>query len=211
MRLPSAVWSVAVHPADAVTTLAELHREIAGCRLCPRMSPPPILWAREGQRALIVGQAPGVTEPVRGLPFAGAAGRTLIGWLAPLGVRTHEQMLERFAFAAVAKCYPGRIAGGRGDRAPDRTERASCLPWTDALVRLLEPTLVVPVGRLAIDDWLDRSPLHELIGRRFDDPATGRVTIPLPHPSGASSWTNGADNRALVARAVELIAAALAV
>ena len=195
-----------MHPADAVSTLAELQESIGGCRLCPRMSPPPILWARPGQRALIVGQAPGITEPKRGLPFAGAAGRTLIRWLAPLGVETHEQLLERFAFAAVAKCYPGRHPGGRGDRAPDRAERATCLPWTDALVRLLAPALIVPIGRLAIEDWLGcrpTVPLGDLIGRSFQ--RDGRTVVPLPHPSGASSWTNGAANRVLVAAAVALI------
>ena len=188
------------HPAARVRTLAELHQTIAGCRMCPRMTPPPILWAREGQRALIVGQAPGITEPVRKLPFAGAAGRKLVTWLAPLGIASHEEMLERFAFAAVAKCYPGRVPGGRGDRAPDRGERERCRPWTDALVRLCDPTVVVPVGRLAIDDWLGRAPLVEVVGRRFE--SDGRVIVPLPHPSGASAWTNDPANRALVAEAV---------
>jgi len=191
---------MAPHPAARVRTLAELHEAIAGCRLCPRVAPPPILWAREGQRALIVGQAPGITEPVRGLPFAGAAGRKLIGWLAPLGIADHEGMLERFAFAAVAKCYPGRVPGGRGDRAPDRGERERCRPWTDALVRLCDPAVVVPVGRLAIDDWLGRAPLTHVIGQRFE--RDGRTIVPLPHPSGASAWTNDPANRALVEQAV---------
>jgi uracil-DNA glycosylase len=191
---------MAPHPAVRVRTLAELHEVIAGCRMCPRVTPPPILWAREGQRALIVGQAPGITEPVRQLPFAGAAGRKLVGWLAPLGIADHEDMLERFAFAAVAKCYPGRVAGGRGDRAPDRGERERCRPWTDALVRLCDPAVVVPVGRLAIDDWLGRAPLADVVGERFE--RDGRVIVPLPHPSGASAWTNDPANRALVERAV---------
>jgi uracil-DNA glycosylase len=191
---------MATHPAIRVRTLAQLHRAIAGCRMCPGVTPPPILWAREGQRALIIGQAPGITEPERGLPFAGAAGRKLITWLAPLGITDHESMLERFAFAAVAKCYPGRLSGGRGDRAPDRVERANCLPWTEALVRLIDPTVVVPVGRLAIDDWLGPAPLAEVVGRRFE--LDGRAIVPLPHPSGASAWTNGAANRALVEQAV---------
>jgi uracil-DNA glycosylase len=191
---------MAVHPAVRVRTLAELLETIAGCRMCPRVTPPPILWAREGQRALIVGQAPGITEPLRGLPFAGAAGRKLVSWLAPLGITSHEDMLERFAFAAVAKCYPGRLPGGRGDRAPDRTERERCRPWTDALVRLLDPGVVVPIGRLAIDDWLGRAPLATVVGHRFE--REGRVIVPLPHPSGASAWTNGPANRALVEKAV---------
>jgi uracil-DNA glycosylase len=184
---------MAAHPAARVRTLAELHETIAGCRMCPLMTPPPILWAREGQRALVIGQAPGIWEPVRRLPFAGAAGRKLVSWLAPLGIRDHAEMLERFAFAAVAKCYPGRVPGGRGDR-------ARCLPWTDALVRLCDPLVVVPVGRLAIDDWIGRAPLSEVIGRRFE--RDGRTIVPLPHPSGASAWTNSAENRALVAEAV---------
>jgi uracil-DNA glycosylase len=191
---------MAPHPAARVRTLAELHEAIAGCRLCPRVIPPPILWAREGQRALIVGQAPGITEPVRQLPFAGAAGRKLVGWLAPLGITDHESMLERFAFAAVAKCYPGRPPGGRGDRVPDRGERERCRPWTDALVRLCDPTVVVPVGRLAIDDWIGRTALADVVGKRFE--RDGRVIVPLPHPSGASAWTNDAANRALVEQAV---------
>jgi uracil-DNA glycosylase len=188
------------HPAVRVRTLAELHQAIAGCRMCPRVTPPPILWARDGQRALIIGQAPGITEPLRKLPFAGAAGRKLVTWLAPLGITSHEEMLERFAFAAVAKCYPGRLPGGRGDRAPDRGERERCRPWTDALVRLCDPTVVVPVGRLAIDDWLGRVPLIDVVGKRFE--RDGRVIVPLPHPSGASAWTNDPANRALVGEAV---------
>ncbi len=164
------------------------------------MHPPPILWALEGQRALIVGQAPGITEPVRRRPFAGAAGRKLVAWLAPLGILSHEDMLARFAFASVAKCYPGRLPGGRGDRVPDRGERARCKPWTDAVLRLCEPTVIVPVGRLAIDDWIGRAPLTDLIGRRFEQ--DGRTIVPLPHPSGASAWTNSLENRALVAEAV---------
>ena len=67
-------------------------------------------------------------------------------------------------------------------------------------MRLCDPTVVVPVGRLAIDDWLGRAPLSEVVGRRFE--RDGRVIVPLPHPSGASSWLNDAGNRLLVEHAV---------
>ncbi len=195
---------MAIHPADGVTTLDELARSVAQCRLCgDAVSPPPILWARPGQRSLLVGQAPGSVEVGIGLPFAGAAGRTLRRWLAPLGVTDHESFLAQFAVAAVLKCYPGRAPSGRGDRVPTRAERERCRPWTDAAVRLVDPLLVVPVGRLAIDDWLGPGPLAELVGRRFE--VDGRAVVPLPHPSGASAWTNDPAHRALVAQAVELI------
>jgi hypothetical protein len=68
---------------------------------------------------------------------------------------------------------------------------------------VLDPRLVVPVGRLAIDDWLGRDALSDVIGQRFE--VDGRVVVPLPHPSGASSWTNLPAHRELIARAVELI------
>jgi uracil-DNA glycosylase len=144
-----------------------------------------------------------VLEVEIGLPFAGTAGRTLRRWLAPLGVTDHASFLELFAVAAVIKCYPGRTAGGRGDRVPSRDERANCLPWTNAALRLLDPRLVVPVGRLAIDDWIGRTSLSDVIGKRFE--VGGRIVVPLPHPSGASSWTNLPAHRELIARAVELI------
>ena len=67
-------------------------------------------------------------------------------------------------------------------------------------MRLLDPAVVVPVGRLAIDDWLAPAPLIDVVGRRFE--SDGRVIVPLPHPSGASAWTNDPANRALVAEAV---------
>lgn len=192
------------HPADSVTTLEQLAARVSSCRLCGRaVTPPPILWARPGQQNLLVGQAPGVLEVEIGLPFAGTAGRTLRRWLAPLGVTDHASFLDLFAVAAVAKCYPGRIPGGRGDRVPSRGERANCLPWTNAALRLLDPRLVVPVGRLAIDDWLGRAALSDVIGERFE--VDGRIVVPLPHPSGASSWTNLPAHRELIARAVELI------
>jgi uracil-DNA glycosylase family 4 len=195
---------VAKHPADSVTTLEQLAARVSSCRLCgPAVSPPPILWARLGQRNLLVGQAPGVLEVEIGLPFAGTAGRTLRRWLAPLGITDHASFLERFAVAAVIKCYPGRTAGGRGDRVPSRSERANCLPWTNAALRLLDPRLVVPVGRLAIDDWIGRAALSDVIGERFE--VDGRIVVPLPHPSGASSWTNLPAHRELIARAVGLI------
>jgi uracil-DNA glycosylase len=195
---------VTIHPADDVTTLDELARSVAQCRLCGgAVSPPPILWARPGQRRLLVGQAPGSVEVGVGLPFAGTAGRTLRRWLAPLGITDHESFLAQFAVAAVLKCYPGRAPSGRGDRVPTRAERERCRPWTDAAVRLVDPLLVVPVGRLAIDDWLGPGSLSELVGRRFE--VDGRAVVPLPHPSGASAWTNDPAHRALVEQAVELI------
>ena len=191
---------MAAHPAARARTLAELHRAIAGCRMCPRVTPPPILWAREGQRALIVGQAPGITEP-----RAACRSRARPGASSSPGSRrsastTTRSMLERFAFAAGgevlsrAACRAG-AATARPTAASARTAGRGRTP----LVRLCDPTVVVPVGRLAIDDWLGPRAARprSWAGASSSD---GRVIVPLPHPSGASAWTNDPANRALVGR-----------
>ena len=63
----------------------------------------------------------------------------------------------------------------------------------------------MPVGRLAIDDWLGPGQLTDVIGHRYE--VDGRAVIPLPHPSGASAWANAPANRVLIARAVSLLVA----
>jgi len=201
---------VAAHPAAAVRTLDGLRAAVAACRLCgDAVTPPGVIWARPHHRALIVGQAPGSREVVRHMPFIGPAGKRLRVWLGPAGVHDEASFHDLFAVAAVTKCYPGRSRSGRGDRVPTPAERELCAPWTERALQLLDPPLVIPVGRLAIDDWIGREPLNQLVGERFE--CDGRVVIPLPHPSGASAWANGPAHLALVARAVSRIAAELRV
>jgi uracil-DNA glycosylase len=67
--------------------------------------------------------------------------------------------------------------------------------------------VLIPVGRLAIERFLPNLPLSELIGTRHTVGHVGgrSVVIPLPHPSGASSWIHENDNKALVDRAIRLI------
>ena len=109
------------HPASAATDVAGLRRLVAGCRLCgAAVTPPPILWIQPHHVALIVGQAPGSVEVAIALPFQGRAGARLRQWLEPVGAGTPEGFLDRFAVAAVIKCYPGPSRGGRGDRVPTR-------------------------------------------------------------------------------------------
>ena len=198
-----------MHPANGIPDLSTLARRLAACRLCPGMTPPPVAAVTAGQRALIVGQAPGIHEPVLGRPFASSAGRRLRRWFAPYGLDDEDRFRAVFAMTAIAKCYPGRTQGDRGDRRPTRGEIGACAPWTDAQVRLLDPALLVPVGGMAIAQLIGPVQLAEVIGHRLE--ADGRAVIALPHPSGASAWTNLAANRELIARAVHLICAELGI
>jgi len=114
--------------------------------------------------------------------------------------------------AAITRCYPGPSASGRGDRVRSLVERANCTSWLEDELRLIRPRLLLPVGRLAIERFLPRRPLEELIGREHEvEHGGGRcAAIPLPHPSGASSWIHQDDHGTLLVRALDLIAARLA-
>jgi len=68
----------------------------------------------------------------------------LYDWDVPAGERA---MRESHYMTSVTRCYPGKTARGRGDRAPRAEEQKLCRAWLDAELSLLEPALVVPGGR----------------------------------------------------------------
>lgn len=156
-------------------------------------------------RILLVGQAPGDKEPALGRPFAWTAGKQLFKWFAQLGV-DEPTFRSRVYMAATCRCFPGKKERG-GDRVPTPEEVESCRPWLEREIELLRPELIVPVGRLAIEQFLPARPLVEQIGRV--EPVTrGRLRIdvlPLPHPSGASTWPRTEPGKTLTARALELL------
>jgi uracil-DNA glycosylase len=187
--------------------LLDAHRAaLAACRQCGHhdVRVLPILSEARRPRAMLVGQAPGKSELTDRRAFTGRAGRTLFRWLERAGL--DEATFRREVYiAAITRCYPGPSPAGRGDRVPSPEEQARCAPWLDAELDLIRPALIIPVGRLAIGRFLGREPLDRVVGRVHASDVRGRSTsvIPLPHPSGASSWFNVPSNRALLDRAVE--------
>ena len=145
------------------------------------------------------GQAPGIVEGEERLPWRGRAGRTLRRWLE----LDEDAFYATFHCASVTRCYPGRAASGRGDRAPTPREQELCSFWHRWELELLRPPLVVAVGGLAIRTLLGRTAMTECIGERFE--LDGAAVVPLPHPSGASSWPNVPANRARLDRALALV------
>jgi uracil-DNA glycosylase len=187
-------------------SLASLERDLSRCRACveagyplhslpvraPRATPP--------QRAYLFGQAPGPLEGVERLPWRGSAGRRLREWLH-LG---EEEFYAVFYCASVTRCDPGRSLTGRGDRTPEPEEQELCVFWRDRELELLRPELIVTVGLLALKRTLGSAgSLTPHIGERYDQ--GGMVVIPLPHPSGASSWPNVPANRERLDRALALV------
>jgi uracil-DNA glycosylase len=156
---------------------------------------------------MLVGQAPGVKEPLLGKPFAWTAGKTLFKWFTDTLAVDEDCFRSTVYMAAVCRCFPGKTAAG-GDRVPSKDEVANCREWLTAEIKLLLPELVIPVGKLAIAQFIDPvPPLTDLIGtqRTLEKFGHGFDIVPLPHPSGASPWHRIEPGKTLTRQALELI------
>ena len=182
-------------------------RDLRACTRCPRMQKPVVVGRPVASKIILIGQAPGDKEPIMGRPFAWTAGKTLFKWFHSVLGWSEDETRERLYFAAVCRCFPGKNPTG-GDRVPDESEISNCKSWLDREFKLLEPELILPVGKLAIGQLLPLAPLTDLIGRTFTIEHGGRPidVIPLPHPSGASPWHRIEPGVTLLRRALKLIA-----
>jgi uracil-DNA glycosylase len=188
--------------------LLEQHvAQLLGCRRCPRMKSTPVSGGAIVSDIMIVGQAPGPREPVLQRPFAHTAGKTLFRWFEEFCGMNEAAVRSKIYFAAVCRCFPGKNAGGT-DRVPTPDEIRNCSSWMDDEIEILRPSLVIPVGRLAIMQFIDCAKLEKVIGRKFrvKRPRHRFEVIPLPHPSGASPWHKIAPGKELLRRALKLIA-----
>lgn len=194
---------------ERARALAELHARLRGCRLCLQAGyeifPRAIFSGTVSARMMILGQAPGITEKEAGRPFNAGSGTRLFDWLARAGIDQTWFRSTQY-MTSVTKCYPGRSRSGSGDRVPSRGEQNLCRPYLDQEITILDPELIVPVGRLAIGLFFPAGqPLAEIIGSQKQHQS--RWIVPLPHPSGASRWHQIDDHRALVERSLALIRA----
>jgi uracil-DNA glycosylase len=180
-------------------SLPSLQRDNRACRACVEAGYPleslPVVLPYSGQRAYILGQAPGVQEGIERRPWRGRAGRTLRRWLQ----MEEPEFYATFYCASITRCYPGRAPSGRGDRTPAPREQELCAFWREWEFALMRPQLIVTVGGFAARRLLGLKSVTECVGLRYE--LDGAVAIPLPHPSGASGWLNDPANRARVADA----------
>jgi uracil-DNA glycosylase len=176
--------------------LLEEHREaVRSCSRCfPSGDNAPVVDLPKRTGLLLVGQAPGSTEVTTRLPFTGPAGKRLMGWFERAGLSREDVYLS-----ALCRCFPGKAKGG-GDLAPSRAMMQNCRPHLLRELELLQPEVVAPVGGLAIKELLGITRLSEAVGETIR--RDGIVYVPLPHPSGASTWLNAPENKKCLDRAL---------
>lgn len=180
---------------------------LARCRRCPRMQSLPIVGNPVHSKVLLVGQAPGIREGELKKPFAWTAGKMLFKWFGLLGV--DEEMFRGGVYmAAVCRCFPGKKMRGGGDRVPDPDEIENCSSWLESEITINRPELVLAVGKLAIGQFMPIDKLDAVVGKvhRASRCGVSFDVIPLPHPSGASTWQHVEPGKRLLREALELLA-----
>jgi uracil-DNA glycosylase family 4 len=198
------------------TTRAELDAfaaDVVACRACEvagylaHANPirPGLL---ERPRMMLIGQAPGPVTDRKGYHFAGPAGRFLEIWLERAGFPP-GYFRERVYLTSLTRCFPGKSPSGNGDRPPSRAEIALCRPFLEREFALLQPQVVLLVGKMAIDVFIGKKLLVDTVGRVFEAsgqwPVTSgqkRYLVPLPHASGVSRWLNAPANQVLLNKAL---------
>ena len=214
--------------------LTALHTQLRACRICAdegyEVIPGAVMSGTLSSKVMTIGQAPGVTEVEAKRPFNAGSGRRLFKWLGEAGF-DEDAFRSTHYMTSVTKCYPGKHAGGKGDRVPSKVEQKLCRNYLERELAIVRPRVIVPIGGLAIKLFYPAKwPLKAVVGRAsylsaraweeggdFDlseavtveqvqeDDEGGRYIVPLPHPSGASLWPNLAENKALIAQAIGLL------
>jgi uracil-DNA glycosylase len=181
---------------------------LAACRQCDQMQSLPVAGQAVYSQVMLVGQAPGDKEPVMQKPFAWTAGKTLFAWFRDTCGMDEATFRARVYMAAVCRCFPGKKPRG-GDRVPSAEEIAACSRWLQAEIALLKPALVLPVGKLAMAQFMPYQSMEAHIGQQWRCTYGGHTfdAIPLPHPSGASPWPRIEPGKTLLRQALCLIVA----
>lgn len=139
---------------DLIATLdwPALREAVANCRACPlHASRRHTVFGVGHERAhwMIVGEAPGEQEDLKGEPFVGPAGRLLDAMLAALDLTRAPDTPERQVFITnTLKCRPP------GNRNPQPEEMVRCEPFLVRQIELVRPRIIVAMGRFAVQALL---------------------------------------------------------
>ncbi len=158
-------------PHEAVETLdwTDLRNAVSACTLCSlHGGRTQTVFGVGSPQAdlLIVGEAPGAEEDRRGEPFVGRAGKLLDAMLAAIDLSR-----EQVYIANILKCRPP------DNRDPRPEESSACTPYLERQIELLEPKVILALGRIAAQ-WLlqSDSPIGRLRGRKL---SFGSPAVPL--------------------------------
>ena len=184
-----------------------LQQRILACRRCQEEGylhqAHPIVSGRATDRIMVIGQAPGHRSVAKETPFSGPGGQVLQKWLEQAGFPS-GYLHEHCYLTSLTHCDPGKNLRGEGDRRPSASELALCRPFLQAELQLVQPKVALLLGSMAIEAFLGKVRLDEVIGSYREQ--DGTLLLPLPHPSGVSRWLNDTHHQHLHRQALALLA-----
>jgi len=158
----------------------DLYSRVRSCLLCPLAETRTNAVPGEGPlnaEVLLIGEAPGMNEDKQGRPFVGKSGQFLEELLASAGL-TRQQVY----ICNVLKCRPP------ANRDPVTAEVIACRDYLDEQIELVDPLVVVTLGRFSMAKWFQGQTISKIHGtvRQID----GRFVVPMFHPAAALHQQN---------------------
>lgn len=165
---------------DKTAALKELNEKMAGecqCELRHQATQPVPGDGSAEADIMFVGEAPGKNEDLQGKPFVGAAGKFLSEMLAAINLKREDIYITN-----VVKYRPPN------NRDPLPEEIDACMPWLHEQIRIIQPKVIVTLGRHAMEHFIPGKKISEVHGtafrRTFPDIGT-QVFFSLYHPAAA--------------------------
>ena len=164
-----------MNQVNRLSAWAQLYNEIANCRQCELAKHRTKVVPGEGTEnaeIVFIGEAPGWHEDQQGRPFVGAAGHFLEELLASIGL-TREQVY----ICNVIKCRPP------GNRDPLPLEIRACQQWLDRQLELLEPKIIVTLGRYSMARFFPGETISKVHGKSRHE--NNIIYYAMYHPAAA--------------------------
>ena len=186
--------------------LVQHQKELLKCNKCEDMIGSPIVGNPVKSKIILIGQAPGIKEGDLKKPFAWTAGKNMFKWFLSIGLN-EQKFRENVYMAAVCRCYPGKNISGSGDRVPSEIEIKKCSSWLNQEIDFLKPNLIIPVGKLAISQFVNFEKLNDVVGKKIKLKRNNSLIdiVALPHPSGLSTWYKKDPGKKLLVDALNII------
>lgn len=155
--------------------LGDIHQTIRSCQDCDLCLGRTNTVPGEGSphaEIMFIGEGPGFNEDKQARPFVGAAGQFLNVLLSSIGLVREDVFITN-----MVKCRPP----GNRDPSPEETE--ACAHYLEEQIAVINPKIIVPLGRHALARWFPNEPIGKL---RAQPKRFGALTLfPLYHPAAA--------------------------
>lgn len=158
---------------DSLDIISEEVCSCTKCELCQNRTHAVPGEGSEKAQIMFIGEGPGAEEDKQGRPFVGRSGKFLREMIRTVGLSEEDVFI-----ANVVKCRPP------GNRDPKPEEIAACRPYLERQIAMIDPKIIVTLGRHAMERELPDMKISQVHGKAFRR-KNGRLYMPLYHPAVA--------------------------